>query len=434
MDYYLLKESLRQEVIQRLDFHKEWQDDEISEMIDEVILKRSHEQYMSTVTKLTLKQELFNAIRRLDILQELIDDKEVSEIMVNGSGNIYYEKDGRIFHFNKRFDSDEKLEDVIQQIVARANRRVNESSPIVDTSLSDGSRVNIVLKPVAINGPILTIRKFPEKAVTMEKLMCWEAVSPQAADVLEKLVRAGYNIFISGGTGTGKTTLLNALANYIPEDERVITIEDTAELQIKGIKNLVRLEVRNASADGKHEITIRDLIKSALRMRPDRIIVGEIRGAEAIDMLQAMNTGHNGSLSTGHSNSIEDMLSRIETMVMMGTDIPLQAIRKQIAASIDIVVQLGRLRDKSRRIIEIAEIQGIVEGEIVLNPLFQFKEEDSVREKEDNDKKDMVVKENGDYSSESKRVCGHLVSTGNSLIHQNKLKAANIRMELPEKS
>lgn len=432
MDYYLLKESLRQEVIQRLDFHKEWQDDEISEIIDETILKRSHEQYMSTVTKLTLKQELFNAIRRLDILQELIDDKEVSEIMVNGAGSIYYEKDGRIFHFNKSFDSAEKLEDVIQQIVARANRRVNESSPIVDTSLADGSRVNIVLKPVAINGPILTIRKFPDKAVSMEKLTCWETISQEAAAVLEKLVKAGYNIFISGGTGTGKTTLLNALANYIPEDERVITIEDTAELQLKGIKNLVRLEVRNATADGEHEITIRDLIKSALRMRPDRIIVGEIRGAEAIDMLQAMNTGHDGSLSTGHSNSIEDMLSRIETMVMMGTDIPLQAIRKQIASSIDIVIQLGRLRDKSRRIIEISEIKGIVDGEIVLNPLFQFKEEESMSE--DEDKSEMIIRENGDYSTGNKRVCGRLVSTGNRLIHQNKLKAANIDMKIPEKS
>lgn len=292
MDYYSLKESLRKEVMQRLDFHKEWQDEEIADIIDEIILKRSREQYMSTATKLTLKQELFNAIRRLDVLQELIDDKNISEIMVNGAGSIFYEKSGRIYKFEKSFDSAQKLEDVIQQIVARANRHVNEASPIVDTSLADGSRVNIVLKPVALNGPILTIRKFPENAITMEKLIAWEAISSEAAGVLEKLVQAGYNIFVSGGTGTGKTTLLNALAGYIPKDERVITIEDTAELQIHGVKNLVRLEVRNSTADGEYEITIRDLIKSALRMRPDRIIVGEIRGAEAIDMLQAMNTGH----------------------------------------------------------------------------------------------------------------------------------------------
>lgn len=374
MDYYSLKESLRKEVMQHLDFHKEWQDEEIADIIDEIILKRSREQYMSTATKLTLKQELFNAIRRLDVLQELIDDKNISEIMVNGAGSIFYEKSGRIYKFEKSFDSAQKLEDVIQQIVARANRHVNEASPIVDTSLADGSRVNIVLKPVALNGPILTIRKFPENAITMEKLIAWEAISSEAAGVLEKLVQAGYNIFVSGGTGTGKTTLLNALAGYIPKDERVITIEDTAELQIHGVKNLVRLEVRNSTADGEYEITIRDLIKSALRMRPDRIIVGEIRGAEAIDMLQAMNTGHDGSLSTGHANSIEDMLSRIETMVMMGTDIPIQAIRKQIASSVDIIVQLGRLRDKSRRIVEIAELGGVCDGEIIINSLYKFKE------------------------------------------------------------
>ena len=376
MDYYSLKESLRKEVMQHLDFHKEWQDEEIADIIDEIILKRSREQYMSTATKLTLKQELFNAIRRLDVLQELIDDKNISEIMVNGAGSIFYEKSGRIYKFEKSFDSAQKLEDVIQQIVARANRHVNEASPIVDTSLADGSRVNIVLKPVALNGPILTIRKFPENAITMEKLIAWEAISSEAAGVLEKLVQAGYNIFVSGGTGTGKTTLLNALAGYIPKDERVITIEDTAELQIHGVKNLVRLEVRNSTADGEYEITIRDLIKSALRMRPDRIIVGEIRGAEAIDMLQAMNTGHDGSLSTGHANSIEDMLSRIETMVMMGTDIPIQAIRKQIASSVDIIVQLGRLRDKSRRIVEIAELGGVCDGEIIINSLYKFKEDE----------------------------------------------------------
>ena len=425
MDYYSLKESLRKEVMQHLDFHKEWQDEEIADIIDEIILKRSREQYMSTATKLTLKQELFNAIRRLDVLQELIDDKNISEIMVNGAGSIFYEKSGRIYKFEKSFDSAQKLEDVIQQIVARANRHVNEASPIVDTSLADGSRVNIVLKPVALNGPILTIRKFPENAITMEKLIAWEAISSEAAGVLEKLVQAGYNIFVSGGTGTGKTTLLNALAGYIPKDERVITIEDTAELQIHGVKNLVRLEVRNSTADGEYEITIRDLIKSALRMRPDRIIVGEIRGAEAIDMLQAMNTGHDGSLSTGHANSIEDMLSRIETMVMMGTDIPIQAIRKQIASSVDIIVQLGRLRDKSRRIVEIAELGGVCDGEIIINSLYKFKEDEVM----ENGKDAMMIREEGNYEGGAKRVLGRLVSTGNHLIHKQKLKAAALSIE-----
>lgn len=425
MDYYSLKESLRKEVMQHLDFHKEWQDEEIADIIDEIILKRSREQYMSTATKLTLKQELFNAIRRLDVLQELIDDKNISEIMVNGAGSIFYEKSGRIYKFEKSFDSAQKLEDVIQQIVARANRHVNEASPIVDTSLADGSRVNIVLKPVALNGPILTIRKFPENAITMEKLIAWEAISSEAAGVLEKLVQAGYNIFVSGGTGTGKTTLLNALAGYIPKDERVITIEDTAELQIHGVKNLVRLEVRNLTADGEYEITIRDLIKSALRMRPDRIIVGEIRGAEAIDMLQAMNTGHDGSLSTGHANSIEDMLSRIETMVMMGTDIPIQAIRKQIASSVDIIVQLGRLRDKSRRIVEIAELEGVCDGEIIINSLYKFKEDEVM----ENGKDAMMIREEGNYEGSAKRVLGRLVPTGNHLIHKQKLKAAALSIE-----
>lgn len=425
MDYYSLKESLRKEVMQHLDFHKEWQDEEIADIIDEIILKRSREQYMSTATKLTLKQELFNAIRRLDVLQELIDDKNISEIMVNGAGSIFYEKSGRIYKFEKSFDSAQKLEDVIQQIVARANRHVNEASPIVDTSLADGSRVNIVLKPVALNGPILTIRKFPENAITMEKLIAWEAISTEAAGVLEKLVQAGYNIFVSGGTGTGKTTLLNALAGYIPKDERVITIEDTAELQIHGVKNLVRLEVRNSTADGEYEITIRDLIKSALRMRPDRIIVGEIRGAEAIDMLQAMNTGHDGSLSTGHANSIEDMLSRIETMVMMGTDIPIQAIRKQIASSVDIIVQLGRLRDKSRRVVEIAELGGVCDGEIIINSLYKFKEDEVM----ENGKDVMMIREEGNYEGGAKRVLGRLVPTGNRLIHKQKLKAAALSIE-----
>lgn len=429
MDYYVLKESLRQEVMRQLDFHKEWQDDEIADIIDAVILKQSKEQYISTVTKLTLKQELFNGIRRLDVLQELIEDKDITEIMVNGSGNIYYEKNGKIDRFDKKFDSEEKLEAVIQQIVARSNRRVNEASPIVDTSLADGSRVNIVLKPIALNGPIITIRKFPEKAITMTELTEWGSVSEEAASILQKLVQAGYNIFVSGGTGTGKTTMLNALAEYIPSDERVITVEDTAELQLQGIKNIVRLESRNATADGEHEISIRDLIKSALRMRPDRIIVGEIRGPEAIDMIQAMNTGHEGSLSTGHANSVKDMLSRIETMVMMGTEIPIQAIRKQIASSIDIIIQLARLRDRSRRVVEITEIVDFQNGEILTNPLFEFKEyaEMTEQERKSGNFSTAMLRETGEYEQ---RVQGSLVPTGNKLIQNRKLRMANIQLAL----
>lgn len=421
MKYYELKGSLQKEIMGKLDCHRDWGDDEIADLIDNVILQRSKEQYISTAAKLSLKQELFNAIRRLDLLQELVDDSSVTEIMVNGAGNIFYERDGRLFKWKKYFDSAQKLEDVIQQIVARSNRQVNMSSPIVDTSLEDGSRVNIVLKPVALNGPILTIRKFPKEPVTMQKLLDWESISKEAVDMLRKLIASGYNIFVSGGTGTGKTTILNVLANYIPKDERIITIEDTAELQIRGVKNLVRLEVRNADSEGAHEITIRDLIKSALRMRPDRIIVGEIRGREAVDMLQAMNTGHDGSMSTGHANSIQDMISRMETMVMMGSEIPLQAIRKQIASSIDIFIQLGRLRDKSRRVLEISEVGGFEDGEIQLNPLFKFEEDREIVQ-------ESCVREDGTYGPPPERVRGRLVRTSNPLLHKDKLEAAAIHL------
>ena len=288
MKYYETKEMLHGEIMSRLDVQKEWKDEEIAAIIDEVIVDASHKQYLSTATKLTLKHDLFNAIRRLDVLQELLDDENITEIMVNGSGKIFYEKEGRLYQWHKFFDSDEKLEDVIQQIVSRSNRQVNESLPIVDTSLPDGSRVNVVLRPIALNGPIMTIRKFPKDPITMENLLDWGTISREAVDMLRKLVMAGYNIFISGGTGTGKTTILNVLANYIPGDERVITVEDTPELQIRNIPNLVRLEVRNANSDGTCEITIRDLVRSALRMRPNRIVIGEVRGAEAIDLLQAI--------------------------------------------------------------------------------------------------------------------------------------------------
>lgn len=367
---------------------------------------------MSAVTKLTLRQELFNAIRRLDLLQELIDDKTVTEIMVNGADAIFYERDGRIYTWDRHFESREKLEDVIQQIVSRSNRQVNESIPIVDARLKDGSRVNVVLDPVALNGPILTIRKFPEEAITMEDLIRWESISQEAAEYLKVLVKAGYNIFISGATSTGKTTFLNVLADYIPKTERVITIEDSAELQIHGIENLVRMEVRQADGDGVSNVTLRDLIRTSLRMRPDRIIVGEVRGEEALDMIQSMNTGHDGSLSTGHANSPQDMLSRLETMALFASDIPIQAIRKQIASSIDIIVQLERLRDRSRRVTAIAEVLACTEDTYILNPIFEFHEQDN------------LVMESSSYGDIPERVVGQLERTGYHLMHRRKLHAA----------
>lgn len=373
-----LKQQLQETVRQRMDMSSELSDAQIGEIIDSVIMEKSREVYMSAVTKLTLRQELFNAIRRLDLLQELIDDKTVTEIMVNGADAIFYERDGRIYTWDRHFESREKLEDVIQQIVSRSNRQVNESIPIVDARLKDGSRVNVVLDPVALNGPILTIRKFPEEAITMEDLIRWESISQEAAEYLKVLVKAGYNIFISGATSTGKTTFLNVLADYIPKTERVITIEDSAELQIHGIENLVRMEVRQADGDGVSNVTLRDLIRTSLRMRPDRIIVGEVRGEEALDMIQSMNTGHDGSLSTGHANSPQDMLSRLETMALFASDIPIQAIRKQIASSIDIIVQLERLRDRSRRVTAIAEVLDCTEDAYILNPIFEFHEQDNL--------------------------------------------------------
>lgn len=417
-NYQLLKKELQKKLLRILEMGGEWSDEEIMDQIDELIVDASKNIYLSGYRKLMMKQELFNSVRRLDLLQELVDDKEITEIMVNGAGDIFYEKYGRIYRWEKSFESNEKLEDVIQQIVAGANRQVNEASPIVDARLSDGSRVNVVLKPIALNGPILTIRKFPEKPMDMLKLIEQEALSENAAAFLEKLVRAKYNIFISGGTGTGKTTMLNALMNYVPGEERVITIEDSAELQIHNIKNLVKLEARNATADGEHQVSIRDLIKSAMRMRPDRIIVGEVRGAESVDMLQAMSSGHDGSISTGHSGSPGEMLSRLETMVLMGTDIPLVAIRKQIASAIDIIVQLERLRDKSRRVTEIVEVTGYENGEIQLNPLFVFKES------EENN----MIREESVYMSDREKISGQLVPTGNRLIHRKKLEAAAIHL------
>lgn len=407
-----LKQQLQETVRQRMDMSSELSDAQIGEIIDSVIMEKSREVYMSAVTKLTLRQELFNAIRRLDLLQELIDDKTVTEIMVNGADAIFYERDGRIYTWDRHFESREKLEDVIQQIVSRSNRQVNESIPIVDARLKDGSRVNVVLDPVALNGPILTIRKFPEEAITMEDLIRWESISQEAAEYLKVLVKAGYNIFISGATSTGKTTFLNVLADYIPKTERVITIEDSAELQIHGIENLVRMEVRQADGDGVSNVTLRDLIRTSLRMRPDRIIVGEVRGEEALDMIQSMNTGHDGSLSTGHANSPQDMLSRLETMALFASDIPIQAIRKQIASSIDIIVQLEKLRDRSRRVTAIAEVLDCTEDAYILNPIFEFHEQDN------------LVMESSSYGDIPERVVGQLERTGYHLMHRRKLHAA----------
>lgn len=364
--------KIQSEVREQTDMTRDMGEEELKKIIDDTILKISSEYRMTLMEKEKYATEIFNSIKRLDILQELIEEDSITEIMINGPGNIFYEKGGRIYQWEKKFKDEERLYDIAQQIAARSNRIVNESVPILDTRLNNGSRVNIVLPPVALDGPVITIRKFYKSPITIHKLIQIGSITQEAATFLERAVKARYNIFISGGTGSGKTTFLNALSNYIPCDERVITIEDSAELQIQSVKNLVRLETKNANVEGENAITIRDLIKSSLRMRPDRIVVGEVRGAEAVDMITAMLTGHDGSLSTGHSNSPKDMLTRIETMIMMGMDIPLAAIKNQIASAIDIIVHLGRLRDKSRKVLFIEEVEGIFDGEIKLNPLFEF--------------------------------------------------------------
>lgn len=374
MEYTELKIELRHRVQERIDYGKDMTDEEVEETIDEVLLEQEQLAMYPVEVRRRLKKELFDSLRRLDILQIFVEDSSVTEIMINGKDNIFVEKNGRLNKLDVGFESMEKLQDVIQQIVAGCNRVVNEASPIVDARLPDGSRVNIVMKPVALNGPIVTIRRFPKKPITLEWLIENASISLEAAEFLKKLVHAGYNIFISGGTGSGKTTFLNALSDFIPPEERVITIEDSAELQLQDIPNLVRLETRNSNVEGCKEITIRELIRSSLRMRPDRIIVGEVRGAEAIDMLQCLNTGHDGSMSTGHANSGADMLARLENMVLMGMDLPLPAIKQQIASGIDIIVHLGRLRDRSRRVLEITEVMDCEQNEIRLNPLFVFEE------------------------------------------------------------
>lgn len=407
-----MKKQVRDKVLQGFDYSEKISDEALLEEIDRVVSVEARTTFLPVEEREELRNSVYNSIRGLDILEELLCREDVTEIMVNGENDIFLESGGTLKKWDKAFESGNKLNDIIQQIVADANRVVNEASPIVDARLKDGSRVNVILPPVALNGPIVTIRKFAKDPFTMEKLIGLGAISEDAADSLRRFVIAGYNIFVCGGTGSGKTTFLNALSDFIPQDERIITIEDSAELKINNIKNLVRLEVRNKNSKECTEVTIRDLIKAALRMRPDRIIVGEVRGPEVIDMLQAMNTGHDGSLSTGHGNSVPDMLDRLETMMLMGMDIPLAAVRKQVASAIDIMVHLGRLRDGSRKVLEISEVVGMNEGDIELNPLYVFKEDED-------------IVENGDGIA----VVGELKRTANPLVKRGKLKRAGIRWE-----
>ena len=396
----------RSRLMDQLELSRDMPDGEILALIDELIAQTDPARRMRFSDRSHLRTELFNSVRRLDILQELIDDDSVTEIMVNGTDSIYVERSGRLTKWEKHFTSREKLQDIVQSIVAVSNRVANESVPIVDARLKKGERVNIVMNPVAIEGPVITIRRFPDHPISMKDLIAWNSITQEAAEFLKKMVEAGYNIFISGGTGSGKTTFLNALSNYIPEDERIITIEDNAELQIRGSRNLVRLEARRPNAEGEGEVTIRDLIRSSLRMRPDRIIVGEVRGEETIDMLQSLNTGHDGSLSTGHGNSPRDMLSRLETMVIMGMEIPVAAIRRQIASGIDLMVHLSRMRDKSRKVLEILEIDGydVQTGEIRTHTIFEYQ---------------------GLGENKDGKLTGSLVKTG-QLIHTQKLERAGI--------
>ena len=371
------KRQIRQNILKNIDYSKDISDEEMYELVDNELSRQLRHMVISFEDRKKLRLQIFHSIRKLDILQELIDDPGITEIMINGTDNIFIEKDGAISRFEGRFESEEKLEDVVQQIVASCNRVVNQSQPIVDARLSNGSRVNIVLEPISLTGPIITIRRFPDKPITMERLIELGSISEELSNFLEALIKAGYNIFISGGTGSGKTTLLNALTNYIPKDLRVLTVEDSAELQVQGVSNLVRLESRNANVEGCRPISIRDLIKASLRMRPDWVVVGEVRGGECVDMLQAMNTGHR-AMSTGHANSARDMLYRLETMSLMGMgELPLSAVRGQISSGIDIIVHLGRLRDKSRKVMEICEVEKELDksGKIQLRTLYVFEEQ-----------------------------------------------------------
>ena len=370
---------LREQILNEIDLSRDVEDEEIKELIRRHCGRYAKEHVLTLRKREELEQFLFHALRKLDVLQELLEDAEITEIMVNGANHIFYEKKGHLFKYEKTFTSNEKLEDIIQQIAGSNNRMINLSNPIVDARLQDGSRVNIVLEPISIDGPAISIRKFPKRPYEMCDLVQMEAISGEAAEFLERLVRARYNIFVSGGTGSGKTTFLNALSQFIPKEERIITIEDSAELQLIEKPNLVRLETRNANTEGVQAISIRDLIRAALRMRPSMIVVGECRGGEALDVLQAMNTGHDGSLSTGHANSCKDMISRLETMVLMGgVELPVPAIRSQIASGIDVFVHLGRLRDKSRKVLSITEVSGFENGEILLNEIYRFQEQEEI--------------------------------------------------------
>lgn len=385
-------------------------DDELTAEIEAIVDEQTRNQYYPIQVRVNLVQQVYSSIRGFGLLDSIISDDTITEVMINGPDNIFIEQNGKLIKLDTCFESQRRLEDIIQRIVGKAGREVNQANPICDTRLPNGSRVNVVLPPIALCGPTLTIRKFSKTPMTIEKLIQYGSITQEIADKLEMLVRSKYNIFISGGTGSGKTTFLNALSNYIPKDERVITIEDSAELQITGVENLVSMETRNANASGEGQITIRDLIKSSLRMRPERIVVGEVRGGEALDMLQAMNTGHDGSLSTGHANSTEDMLSRLETMVLQGASgLPLEAIRQQIGSAIDIIIHLSRLRDKSRKTMEITEVVGYEDGKIILNPLYVFEE---------------------DENSTLEKVSGSLVRTKNPLINDFKLKLSGIKVDI----
>lgn len=399
--------NLMVELRATLDFMHSIGDEEMLEYVESAVFDYAAANNVKSKDVHRIIERIYHAFRGLDALQPLLDDREVSEIMINNHEEIFIEKRGEVFQSDLKFESQEKLEDIIQSIVSKVNRIVNESSPIVDARLKDGSRVNIVLPPIALKGPVMTIRKFPERALTIDDFVNYKSITPEVAHILEKLVRARYNIFISGGTGSGKTTFLNVMSNFIPGDERIITIEDSAELQISSVPNLVSLETRNANTEGKGEISIRELIKSSLRMRPDRVVVGEVRGEEALDMLQAMNTGHDGSLSTGHSNSTYDMLSRLETMVLTGANLPVEVIRQQISSAVDIMVHLSRMRDHTRKVVEVTEVLGFENGEIQLNPLFKFVEE-------------------GEYKG---KIVGELKATGNELVNHSKLAMAGIQLE-----
>ena len=418
-DMASLRRRLQQKLMEEIESRKSVSDEELWELIDRAVLEAGQGEYIPLKEKKDLRIRLFDSFRRLGILQELIDDRQVTEIMVNGHEKVFIERGGRTMLWEKSFDSREQLEDMIQQIVGRVNRMVNVSNPVVDARLEDGSRVHVVLPPIALDGPAVTIRKFPE-SITMEKLIGYGSITEEAAGFLRILVQSGYNIFISGGTNSGKSTFLNALSAFIPQEERVITIEDSAELKIQQVDNLVRMEARNANSEGEGQVTIRDLIRAALRMNPSRIIVGEVRSGEAFDLLTAFNTGHSG-MGTGHANSPQDMLSRLESMVLMAADLPLPAIRTQICAAIDILVHLGRLRDRSRRVLAIAEIAGMDRGEIRLNPLFAFRE-----------KGEDKLHEQGKSAGEARTrvleaVEGRLEAVG-SLIRREKLWAAGFRL------